>query len=82
MVFGHLLACAQEAKERFPDIAETPAAAGLVAIHLIINSAAWSLGSSLASNNVAGQPFLLGMLEEVEREFRKGYALPGAGVML
>jgi len=87
LVLKHLTACCEEAKSRaqyaqYEGGIATPAGAGLVAMHVMLTSCAWSLGSSLASNGIPDEPFLSDMLREVLFKFGEGYAQPGAGHML
>ena len=60
----------------------TSAGVALIAMHVMLTSCAWSLGSTLASNGMPDEPFLDDMLRDVMFEFGKGYAAPGAGHML
>lgn len=85
-VVRHLTACCVEAKEHHQlyDDAATPAGMGLVAMSQMFLACAWSLGSSLASNDMSEeqrQDLFRELMREAEGQFRHGLAHPGEGRM-
>jgi len=82
LVHRHLCAMAEEAKATLASCAETPSAAGTVALYEAARQIAWSLGSTLAASGLPNEPLLSEMVQDFETQFLDGHSRPGEGHLL
>jgi hypothetical protein len=84
----HLVACCEEAKEKWEELvpdAPHPTGAGNAAMGAMLNACAWSIGNTLAANrlpNSVREKMLVEILREVTVQFADGEKHMGEGHML